>query len=200
MCGRAPEPLGRCFAELVGRGVLSVNRLQVEEAWADMARGVWLIAVEAQALATALELLSRGQPAESPRGGRRGRGGGGGGLSARSDGGRWRPGRRPTPASRRDLLKGLRATLVSASVMHGRLEVLGPLKLHVHPDVFREATHEELGALLSRHSRRVACEGLESVGEVLDRGGEGEAAKLGQATPTDRRPEPQETEFPKALP
>ena len=94
------------------------------------------------------------------------------------------------PPSQGNLLQSLRATLVSTGVVHGRLEVLGTLKLHVHPDVIRKAANEELGALLALHTRRVACEGLEPFGEVLDRGGEGEAAELGQATPTERRPEP----------
>jgi hypothetical protein len=62
------------------------------------------------------------------------------------------------------LLQRLGATLVGAGVVHSHLEVLGALKLHVHPDVVQETTNEELGSLLPHYTRRVACEGLETVG------------------------------------
>jgi hypothetical protein len=48
--------------------------------------------------------------------------------------------------------------------------------------VVREAANEELGALLARHAGRMACEGLEAVGEVLHRGGERQTPKFRQAT------------------
>jgi hypothetical protein len=76
------------------------------------------------------------------------------------------------------LLQCLGATLVGTGIVHSRLEVLGALKLHVHPNVVGETANEELGSLLSRYTRRVACKGLEAVGEVLYRGVEGEAAEL----------------------
>jgi hypothetical protein len=69
-------------------------------------------------------------------------------------------------------LHGLGATLVGAGVVHRRLEVLGGLEFHVHPNVIRYPADEELSSLLSRHPRSMASEGLEVVGEVLRRGGE----------------------------
>ena len=74
------------------------------------------------------------------------------------------------------MLDGHRAALEHAGVVHGRLEILGSPKLHVHADVIRKSTDEEVSPLLRRHARRVACQGLEMVGKVLNRGGEGKAA------------------------
>jgi hypothetical protein len=50
--------------------------------------------------------------------------------------------------------------------------------------VVGEAADKKLGALASRDARRIAGQHLEAVGEVLYRGGEGEATELGQAAPT----------------
>ena len=74
------------------------------------------------------------------------------------------------------MLYGHCAALERAGVVHGRLDILGSLKLHVHADVIRKSTDKEVGPLLRRHARCVACQGLETVGEVLNRGGEGKAA------------------------
>jgi hypothetical protein len=63
--------------------------------------------------------------------------------------------------------------LEGAGVVHGRLEVLWVAQLHVHADVVREASDEELGALASRDAGRVASQGLKAVSEVLHGGGEG---------------------------
>ncbi|KAI4968288.1 hypothetical protein ZWY2020_057943 [Hordeum vulgare] len=69
--GRRRRICGRvwCVVRLVRLGV--VDRLQVEEAGADMCRRVGLIAVKAETLTSTLLLLGRGQPAEGPCGGRR---------------------------------------------------------------------------------------------------------------------------------
>ena len=63
--------------------------------------------------------------------------------------------------------------LEGAGIVHGRLEVLGSPKLHVHADMIRQTADEELGPLASRHAGRVARQGLEAVGEALHRRGEG---------------------------
>ena len=79
-------------------------------------------------------------------------------------------------------------------------KILGSPKLHVHADVIRKSTDKEVGPLLRRHARRMACQGLETVGEVLHRGGEGKAAELCQAAPANRRPKAKEAELAEALP
>ena len=73
------------------------------------------------------------------------------------------------------MLDGHRAALERAGVVHGCLDILGSPKLHVHADVNQKSTDKEVGPLLRRHAGRVACQGLETVGEVLNRGGEGKA-------------------------
>uniref|UniRef100_M8BLV3 Cullin-associated NEDD8-dissociated protein 1 n=1 Tax=Aegilops tauschii TaxID=37682 RepID=M8BLV3_AEGTA len=47
-------------------------------------------------------------------------------------------------------------------IVHGRLDILGSLKLHVYADVIWKSTDDEVGPLLRRHARRVACQGLET--------------------------------------
>jgi hypothetical protein len=44
--------------------------------------------------------------------------------------------------------------------------------------VVGQAADEELGALASRDARRMARQRLEAIGEILHRGGEGEATEL----------------------
>ena len=46
----------------------------------------------------------------------------------------------------------------------------------------------------------MACQGLKAVGVVLHRGCERQAAEGRQSAPADRRPEPEKTELPEALP
>src|SRR4051812_29486105 len=53
-----------CVGRRVRLGV--VDRLQVEEAGADICRRVGLIAIKAETLTLTLLLLARGQPAEGP--------------------------------------------------------------------------------------------------------------------------------------
>ena len=65
-----------------------------------------------------------------------------------------------------------RSALERPSVVHGRLKILWVAQLHVHPNVIREATDEELGVLARRQVLGVACHRLEPVSEVLDRRGE----------------------------
>ena len=98
------------------------------------------------------------------------------------------------------MLDGHRTALERAGVVHGRLDILGSLKLHVHADVIRKSTDKEVGPLLRRHAQCMACQGLEAVGEVLHRGGEGKAAELRQAAPANRRPKAKEAELAEALP
>jgi hypothetical protein len=128
--------------QLVGRLGLHVclgiiDRLQVEEAGADVAGAVGLVAVEAEFETVVFDLLGRGKPAEGARGcrgrvrrcsrvwpaGCRGRR-------------RWASGR-ASVATQGELLHRLGATLVGAGVVHRCLEVLGGLEFHVHPDVIR---------------------------------------------------------------
>ena len=86
-------------------------------------------------------------------------------------------------------LHGGRSALERLSVVHGRLKILGVAQLHVHPNVIREATNEEFGALARRQVLGVACHRLEPVSEVLDRRGEREPTQLGQSAAADRGPE-----------
>jgi hypothetical protein len=58
------------------------------------------------------------------------------------------------------------------------------MHLDVDADVVGEAADKELSALASRDARRMAGQRLEAVGEVLHRGGKGEATELRQAAPT----------------
>ena len=73
-CG-CRRDLGGLIAEsLLGDNVLRlVDSLQVEEARADMARGIGCITVKAQPQAAALELLGLREAPEGPRRGRSGR-------------------------------------------------------------------------------------------------------------------------------
>jgi hypothetical protein len=114
-----------------------VDRLQVEEAWADVTGDIGLIAVEEESETAAFDLLGRSKPSEGARGHRgrvrwcsrvrptgcRGRR-------------RWASGRASSSA-RGELLHHLGATLIGAGVVHRRLKVLGGLEFHVHPDVIR---------------------------------------------------------------
>jgi hypothetical protein len=89
---------------------------------------------------------------------------------------------------------------ISACIVHGRLQVLWVAHLHVDADVVGQAADEELGALASRDARRMACQRLKAVGEILHRGGEGEATELGQPAPAYRGYEPEEAKVVEALP
>lgn len=101
---------------------------------------------------------------------------------------------------RQQLLHGVSPLLVCPRVVHGRLQVLRFPQLHVDADVVRQAPDEEIGALAARDVRRMACQCLEAVGEVLHRAREGEAAELGQAAAADRRSETAEAQVAEALP
>ena len=101
-------------------------------------------------------------------------------------------GRAVRPRGSGGRLHSLAAALVGPSVVHRRLQVVGGLEFHVHPYVVRETADEELRALLTRHARGVAREGLEAIGEVLHRGCEGKAPKLREAAPANWRPEAKE--------
>ncbi|XP_044376476.1 uncharacterized protein [Triticum aestivum] len=191
---------GGLVAEPGGGGVLLnvVCSLQVEESWVDMARYVGLVAVEAQPLVATLELLGRGEPAEracrSCGEGRRES------LGRPTLRGNFRPGWRPSGPGRWRLLDGHRATLERAGVVHGRLEVLSPVHLHVHADVVRYAADEELSPLTSRNAGGVARQCPKAAGEVLHRGEERKTPKLRQTAPAYRRTEAQEAQIAEALP
>ena len=102
--------------------------------------------------------------------------------------------------ARQQLLHGGSPLLICPRVVHGRLQILRVLQLHVDTDVVGQAADEEIGALAARDVRRMARQCLEAVSEVLHRAREGEAAELGQAAAADRRPEPAEAQVTEALP
>ena len=138
-----------------------------------MAPYIELVAIEAQPFTTALELFGRGQPTERPRRGWIGGPRRSQGRERLAGWCRWGACGRPNVAGRKGLLHGQRPLLEGAAIVHGRLEVLGISQLDVHADVIWKTSHEKLGPLTSRNSGRVTRQGLETIREVLHRGGEG---------------------------
>lgn len=84
---------------------------------------------------------------------------------------------------------GVSPTLERSGQMHGRLKVLGLLKLHVDFDMLREDTHKQLSLLRGREIMGMAEHGVEASQVVLHRGGERKAGEFGQSGVTNRRPE-----------
>ena len=143
------------------------------------------------------QLLRRCKAAKrGRRGGRIGRSGGLPRLGRPGCARRWRL----TLTRSRRRLHGSRTTLERPGVVHGRLEVRGVAHLHVHPDMIRKATNEELGPLTRGDVPGVTCHRLEAMGELLHSGNKRQAAQLSQPTPVDRRAEAQTTQLLEALP
>jgi hypothetical protein len=109
---------------------------------------------------------------------------------------RWKWGvgarRRPWPARGRcgqRLVCG-RAALKRPCVVHGRLEIRGVAHLHIHPNVFRQAPHEQLGLLAGAEVIvGVAEHRVVALRVLLDRRGERQAGELHKAGALCRRPE-----------
>ena len=72
--------------------------------------------------------------------------------------------------------------------------------LHVHPDMIRKATNEELGPLTRGDVPGGTCHRLEAIRELLHSGNKRQPAQLSQPTPADRRAKAQTTQLLEALP
>jgi hypothetical protein len=114
-----------------------IDRLQVEEAGVDVAGAIGLVAVEAESETAVFDLLGQGKPAEGARG-CRGRVRRWSRVWPAGCRGRWWwASSRASAVTQGELLHRLGATLVGTGIVHHRLEVLGGLEFHVHPDVIR---------------------------------------------------------------
>jgi hypothetical protein len=94
---------------------------------------------------------------------------------------------RPAPAV--GLIRGS-AALEHPRVVHCRLKIRGVSHLNIHPNMFRQATHEQLGLLAGAEVIvGVAEHGVVALRVLLDRRGERQAGELHKERPLCRRPE-----------